>query len=272
VLKFITHRPLWLNILVGLLLAIGIFSVFVLSLNWLTHHNQSKTVPSVTGRSFEEAIDILEKAGFAIEVQDSIYTDTAKPNTVLKQFPEPDEVVKVNRSVFLTLNRVVPPMVEMPNLLGYSIRNAEMTLNNAGLKLGDTSFKPDFAKNAVLEQRFYKGDIISPGTKLRMGSRISLVLGSGVGNAEFAVPNIIGMTFGQAKAMLEANGIGFAVVLPNPDVSDTLNAFIYKQNPERFTDDKRIQRIRSGQTMDVWLQVERPVKDSTDVPLPEEEE
>ncbi|HEX6193323.1 MAG TPA: PASTA domain-containing protein [Chitinophagaceae bacterium] len=270
-LKVITHRPLWVNILVGILLAIGIFSVFVMSLNWLTHHNVSRTIPSVTGKSLEDAESILEKAGFEIVIQDSIFTDTAKANVVVKQFPEPDEVVKVNRKVFLTVNRVVPPMVEMPNLVGYSIRNAEMTLRNAGLKLGDTTFRPNFAKNAVLEQ-LYRGEIINPGTRIRMGSKIDFVLASGVGNTEFAVPNIIGMTYAEAKARLEANGISFQVVLPNPDVIDTGSAFIYKQNPERYTEDKKLRHIRPGQTMDVWLQVDKPVQDSTESPLPLPEE
>jgi len=270
-LKFITHRPLWVNLLVGILLAIGIFSVFVMSLNWLTHHNESRTIPQVTGKSLAQAEDILEKAGFDVIIQDSIFTDTAKANTVLKQFPEADEVVKVNRKVFLTLNRSVPPMVEMPNLVGYSVRNAEMTLKNAGLRLGDTTFRPDFAKNAVLEQ-LHKGQVINPGTKIRMGSRIDFVLGSGVGNTEFAVPEIVGMTYAVARAILEANGISFQVVMPNPDVMDTASAFIYKQNPERYTDDKKLRHIRPGQTMDVWLQVDKPVRDSTEspVPLPEE--
>ena len=270
-LKFITHRPLWVNILVGILLAIGIFSVFVMSLNWLTHHNVSRTIPQVTGKSLEDAEDILGKAGFEVVLQDSIFTDTAKANVVVKQFPEADEVVKVNRKVFLTVNRVVPPMVEMPNLVGYSIRNAEMTLKNAGLKLGDTTFRPDFAKNAVLDQ-LYRGDVITPGTKIRMGSKIDFVLGSGVGNTEFAVPNIIGMTYAEAKARLEANGISFQVVLPNPDVIDTASAYIYKQNPERYTEDKKLRHIRPGQTMDVWLQVDKPVQDSTESPLPLPEE
>ena len=34
------------------------------------------------------------------------------------------------------------------------------------------------------------------------------------------------------------------------------------QNPERFDDEKRFQRIRSGQTMDVWLQLDKPARDS----------
>ena len=51
--NFITNRPLWLNIIVGIILALGIFSVFLLSLNWLTEHGKSATVPSVTGKHYE---------------------------------------------------------------------------------------------------------------------------------------------------------------------------------------------------------------------------
>lgn len=264
--KFITDRPLFINILVGILLALGIFSAILLSLNWITHHNESKTVPSVTGKDFMEAKQILEKAGFDVEIQDSIYSDTVKPLTVLKQIPESDELVKVNRTVYLTINRSVPPMVEMPNLVGYSFRNAEMVLKNMNIRIGDTIYRPDFAKNSVLEQ-LYEGNIISPGTKLSMGSQISLVLGDGVGSQQFAVPFIVGMSFGDAKNMLEQNGVGFGVIIG--DVTDTLSAYIYKQSPERFDEDKKLQHIRAGQLMDVWLQKERPVRDSVEIPLPQ---
>ncbi len=272
--KFITHRPLWLNILTGILLAVGIFLLFILSLNWLTHHNQSRTVPDVTGRTYDEAVSILNKAGFEVEIMDSIYTDTTKPHMVLKQVPESDEVVKVNRTVFITINRAVPPMVEMPNLVGYSFRNAEMTLINSGLKVGDTTFRPDFAKGSVLEQ-LYKGFIIPMGTKIPMGSKISFVLGTGVGNQEFTVPVLVGLTYAQAKALLEENGlvVGATPAMPGESISDTANAFVGRQNPERFDEEKRIQKIRTGQTIDLWLQESKPVKDSVvkeeDVPLPE---
>jgi beta-lactam-binding protein with PASTA domain len=267
--KFITHRPLWINILVGLLLALGFFSLILLSLNWITHHNQSKTVPSVTGKNFDEASKLLEKAGFDVEIQDSIYTDTAKPMTVLKQVPESDEVVKVNRTVYLTISRAVPPMVEMPNLVGYSFRNAEMVLKNMNIRIGDTTFKPDFAKNSILEQ-WYNGAKIKPGTPIRMGSTISLVLGDGVGKQEFAVPNFIGWRFEDAKKVMEGNGLVMGAITPLGFLTDTLNAFIARQNPERFDEDKKIQHIRSGQTIDVWIQQDKPEpKDSTDTPDPE---
>lgn len=259
--KVITHRPLWINILAGLVLAFGIFFLFLSSLKCLTGHGKAATVPFVTGKKYEEARKILKKAGFDVDIQDSIYVDTAKPMMVLKQIPDADEIVKTNRTIYLIISRAVPPEMEMPNLVGYSFRNAEMVLKNMDLKLGDTTFKPDFAKNAVLEQ-WHGGKPILPGTKIRKGSTISLVLGDGVGKREFVVPDITGMTFCKAKEMLEENGIIIGAVMPDPNVEDTCNAYIYRQNPERFDDEKRFQRIRSGQTMDVWLQNSKPVKDS----------
>lgn len=260
--KFITHRPLWANLIAGLVLAFAIFFLFLSSLKCLTGHGKAATVPSVTGKSYEEARNILKKAGFHVEIQDSVYVDTAKPLTVMKQIPEADETVKSNRTVFLLITRVVPPEIEMPNLVGYSFRNAEMVLKGLDLKLGDTTFKPDFATNAVLEQ-WYHGSPIVPGTKIRKGSEISLVLGDGVGKREFVVPDIIGLKFCDAKSMLEEHGIIIGAVVGDADLNDTCSAYIYKQNPQRFDDQKHFNRIRSGQTMDVWLQNNKPVRDTT---------
>ena len=259
-LKIITHRPLWVNILAGILIGVLLFTCFILSLNWLTNHGNSKTVPSVTGKNFDEAVKLLKKQGFDVVVQDSVYVDTVPKFTVVKQFPEGDAVVKVNRNVYITVNRSVPPMVEMPNLIGYSFRSAEMVLKNNSLKFGDTTFRPDFARHSVLEQ-LYNGSPITPGTKIRMGSTIDFVLGSGVGQEEFAVPGLVGMTYGQAKIVLESNGL---VVLPiaDPGVSDTLNAFIHRQEPERFDDTGKRLKIRTGQMITVFLGIDKPVADS----------
>jgi beta-lactam-binding protein with PASTA domain len=266
---FITKRPLWVNVVAGIALAFIIFLLFILSLDWLTHHGESKTVPLVQGKSYEEAVSLLEDAGFEVEVLDSIYVDTTKPMQVLRQVPEADEMVKVNRTVYLTINRSVPPLIEMPNIVGSSLRSAEMTLKNYNLRVGDTSFRPDFAKNAVLEQ-LYDGSKITPGTKIRMGSEIDLVLGDGLGDRQFIVPLLIGKTYCEAKSQIESSGIYFGVVLADPDVTDTCNAYIYWQSPERLGPDSRYRYIRPGQLMDIKLQTERPVLDTTYRPSPEE--
>jgi beta-lactam-binding protein with PASTA domain len=267
VLKLITHRPLWVNILAGILLAVLLFTVFILSLNWLTNHGKSKTIPAVTGKNFDEAVKTLKSGGFEVVVLDSVYVDTVPGLHVVKQFPEADAVVKVNRNVYLTITRAVPPVVEMPDLVGYSFRSAEMVLKNNNLRVGDTTFKPSFDKMAVLEQ-WYNGQPIKPGTKIQMGSKIDFVLASGVGNEEFSVPNLEGMTFGQAKRVMEENGLLLIPLLVDPEVSDTMGAYIYKQEPSQFDDEGKKIKIRTGQMMNVWLSKDRKVPDSTTNQLP----
>jgi beta-lactam-binding protein with PASTA domain len=260
--KSITSRPLWVNLLTGVVLAVAIVLLFILSLRWITHHGKSRTVPPVAGKKFADAKAFLEKEGFDVVIQDSVYVDTLPPTGVIRQVPEPDALVKVNRTVYLTINRSVPPLVEMPNLVGYSIRNAAMVLKNMGLRIGDTSFKADFAKNSVLEQ-LYNGTNIAAGTKLRQGTAISLVLGNGVGQFEFAVPDLTGYTLGQAKLLLHSNGINIGSVVTDPGVTDTLNAFIYWQNPSRYDEDRKVLHIRSGQMMDVRVGIQKPAVDSS---------
>jgi len=181
------------------------------------------------------------------------------PLRVVKQFPEADNLVKVNRTVYLTINRAEAPFIQMPNLVSMSFRNADMILRQYGLRLEDTVFKPDFAKNSVLDQ-LYKGETIKPGTSIRQGSSITLVLGSGIGGIGYIVPDLFGLTYQQAKSRMDSMSLIFGAVTPGPDVRDTADGFIYKQTPEQFGEDGRPNRIHPGQTIDIWLGAQRPVR------------
>ncbi len=260
--QFITKRPLWINLLAGLVLMVVLLFILSIFLGPLTRHGKNKNVPNVMGKSFEEAKKILNNSGFDVEVQDSIYSDTIAKGSVLRQVPDGDAPVKISRTVYLTINRQVPPVVEMPNLKDFSLRNAELQLRNMGLRIGDTSYVHDFAKNTVQEQN-YKGAPIAPGTKIQQGSAIDLVLSDGLGETEFTVPNLVGMTFGQAKGFLESNGLSFLSIIIDPEVTDTASAFIYWQDPPRVGEDGKHIKIRSGQTMNVRLSFIRPAIDST---------
>ena len=191
-----------------------------------------------------------------------MYYDSLPPLVIIKQVPEADAVVKVNRTIYVTINRAVPPDVDMPNLVGYSLRNAESVLRNLGLKLGDTTSKPDFARNSVLEQS-YKGQTIAAGTKLKIGSSISLVVGSGIGNEDLPVPKLIGLTYGEAKILLEAQGLILGPVIPSPAVRDTASAYVVRQSPAPLNEEGKRFRIRPGQMIDLWLDVTPPAIDST---------
>jgi eukaryotic-like serine/threonine-protein kinase len=254
-------RPLWFHIAVAFVAIIILILLFLLSLNWITRHGESRTVPAVVGKNINDVEKFLDTKGFDVVVQDSAYYDSLPPGFVLRQVPEADEVVKINRTVYVTINRFVPPDVEMPNLLGSSYRNAEMVLRNMGLRMGDTTYRVDFAKNSVLEQ-LYNGSSIKAGTKLKMGSTISLVLGSGLGSEDINVPDLVGRSYDEARALLDAQGLSGLVII-DPNVKDTFSAFVYKQNPMPRTADGARLRIRPGQMIDIWLSLEKPVSDSS---------
>jgi eukaryotic-like serine/threonine-protein kinase len=266
VFKTITSRPLWVNLVAGVMLLLLLLLIFLGSLNLITHHGKTMKIPSVTGQSVVQARKILESEGFEVQIQDSIYSDTTAPLQVIKQFPEPDNLVKVNRTVYLTINRAVAPVIDMPNLVSMTFRTAEMALRQYGLKLEDTVFKPDFAKNSVLDQQ-YKGESIKPGTKIQQGSPITLVLGNGVG-MEFIVPDLFGLDYREARAALESSGLILGSVVPDADVADTIHAFVYRQSPDRFDDEKRMNHIRQGQAIDIFLSAQKPFKKLDSIAAP----
>ncbi len=270
--KIITQRPFWVNVLAAVVILFLLIFLFFQSLQYFTHHGAYLKVPDVGNKSIKEATALLNEQGFDVWVQDSVYYDTLAPLAVVKQFPEPDASVKVNRIVYLTVNRAVPPVIEMPNLVGMSFRNAELELKARGLKLGDTSYKPDIAKNAVLEQSL-NSKTIKPGTKITMGSVIALVLGAGIGSAEMPVPDLFGMNYEEAITLLEANGIIPGSVIPDGSIEDTRSSFVFRQQPERYNENGSLNRIRRGQMIDVWISASRPVKktDSTGASAPNAE-
>ncbi len=250
---YLTKQPFWINLLAALTLVFLIGFLFLQSLSWFTNHGAYLKVPAVKGQNVDNAIKILESQGFDVVIQDSVYFDSIPRYTVIKQLPEPDATVKVNRTVFLTINSATPPPVIVPKLEGLSFRFANDLLRRNHLRLGDTIYRPDFMKGSVLEQQ-YNGSRITVGTKVPWGARITLIIGGGLEVQQMLVPQLVGLTFAEAKAILETKGITLASVIAMSTVRDTGAAFVYKQNPERFDIDKATPLyIRPGQTMDVWL-------------------
>lgn len=260
--KFIARQPFIVNLLVALIAIFLIGFLFFESLGWITNHGSYLKVPSVIGMKTNDAIKQLENQGFEVVITDSAYNDSLPLATVKKQLPDPASTVKVNRTVFLNVNPYSLPMIEMPKLEGLSYRFALDKLFKSNLKLGDTTMRADFMKGSVLEQ-LYNGNKIEPGTKIIWGSSVSLVVGAGVEDVRIPVPDLVGLTVAEAKSMLTNQGIVLASILTSGRITDTANAFVFKQNPEVFGYEKSRVLIQPGQTMDIWIQVDKPVIDST---------
>ena len=264
--KFITSKPLWVNITVALLSSAVVILFFFVCLGWITGHGKYEKVPDIVGQNVYAAINNLEAKGFKVEVSDSVFTLSIPGLSIIKQVPEGGTEVKSGRTIYLTVNRSVPPKIEMPSLIGFSFKSAALYLESMGLKLGDTTYKPDFARNAVLEQ-LYNKEPIKPGTQISIGSTISFVLGSGVTDSIMDMPDVVGLTLNVAKAKLVLMNLSVGSVVSVGDVTDSLNAFVVKQNPAIFNEaiagQRTVNKIRPGNTVDLYISTTAPVKDST---------
>ena len=123
-----------------------------------------------------------------------------------------------------------------------------MILRNNKLIPGDTTYKPDIAQGAVLQQ-LYKGAEVKPGQMIPQGSRISMVLGDGLGNTEFNVPDLIGMPYAEGVSVI--NGMNLQANLIEGNVSDS--AIIYKQSPTAINELNATNRIKEGDIIDIWI-------------------
>ena len=259
--SYVESKPLWANLLAAMLLIVAIGYLFFQSLSWFTNHGAYLKVPSVKGKNVDVAIKTLEDKGFDVIIQDSVYFDSIPKYTVTRQVPDPDATVKANRTVYLTINRATPPNVSMPKLEGLSYRFAIDILRRNHLLLGDTIYRPDFMKGSVLEQQF-NASRIAAGTSIPWGAKITLIIGGGLDVQPMLVPDFVGLTFSEAKALAELKGISLASIIPMATVRDTASAFVYKQNPETFNLDKHRNSMQAGQTLDLWLSPNRLDTDS----------
>ena len=247
-IDFIRSRFFWINVLIAIVLLLGIVKFTMGSLRGFTHHGESIIVPDLHDLAISEVEEKLTALKLEYLVNDSSYIAGKKPNVILDQDPPADSKVKEGRTIYLTVNASLPPKVKMPDLIDVSFRQAEAILLTFGLKVGTLIYKPDLAKNAVLGQH-YKGSDINPGIEIPKGSVIDLVLGDGLGNSQVPVPNLIGLTKGEALFVLKGSSLNIGSLFYDHGVRDSTNAKVYKQSPESSDSSS----ISQGEAVDLYL-------------------
>ncbi|MGB8705649.1 MAG: PASTA domain-containing protein [Gillisia sp.] len=180
-IKFIFSK----TFLVQILLAIGVLVVLAfLTMQWLsftTNQDQRIAVPDLSSMSLKRVELKLDELDLRYEVLDSAnYNADYPPYSVIDQVPKAGKFVKENRKIYLTLNPSGYTKVEVPDLIRRTKLQAEPTLRSLGFKIGEETYKPDIAKDAVLELR-HNGELVQPGDKLMKTAVIDLVLGDGSG-------------------------------------------------------------------------------------------
>lgn len=217
----------------NLIMAIASVLVFILivffSLSYYTRHGTGIPVPRLKGLSVEKAMEILKDQGFEYKI-DSVYVLDQAPGAVVEQDPDPGTNVKENRTIYLTVVTRLAPNVELPDLEPYTYREAVAVISNYGLKVGDTTYKSDIARDRILEVHF-AGQIIKTGSKIPKGSKIDLVLGNGEGASEVEIPDLVNQDLDAAKFAIKGSGLKLGMITKQGTITDTSNLVVVAQSP-----------------------------------------
>jgi beta-lactam-binding protein with PASTA domain len=240
------------NLSLAALIAVALIIGLKKGLSWGTNHGEYLEVPKFVGMSFNDAQALAQNSGVKLTIVDSVYAKKGR-GLVREQNPAPGAKVKEGRRVLLTMNAFGVQKVSVPNLVGYSTRQAIAELNSRGLTLGKIVYVDDMATNNVLKQQ-YKGRTVAPGTMVEAESTIDIVAGLNPDNCETIIPDVRGKNAGEASRMLNECYINVRGIRYDKGVKsyeDSLNAVVYKQAP-----DSSPLSVKMGTEVTLYLRVE----------------
>lgn len=222
------------NILIAISIVVVLIVGSMIFLNVFTKHNQELTVPDLANLTVEEAQMVAAGAGMRVEVTDSAFVKRMKRGAVYRQNPVPGSKVKEGRRISLTINAVNPRQITMPDLIGYSTRQAKAELLSRGLVLGSLIYVQDMATNNVLKQ-LHNNKEIEPGVMIESESVIDLVVGLNSRDNMTFVPYLAGLRNLSAVEAVHDHSLNLGKLRFDEtvkDYEDSLNAVVYKQVPE----------------------------------------
>lgn len=153
-------------------------------------------VPPLVSLPPEQAKAILDKNGL-IYMLDSTgdYSADVAAGKILTQYPETGTEVKKGRRIWVKISKGLKS-VEMPSLRGLSLRQAEITLQQLGLKVG----RVREVRNSAIPSGAVIGT--SPAAKaiLEKGREVNIELSQGSDAAPSGMPSLVGMSLSQAKS------------------------------------------------------------------------
>lgn len=244
--EFIRSKIFLRQLLYASAAAIVIMWVSLKLLDIYTHHGRTITVPELQGFFEQDARDIIKDRQLRYIINDSIFYDDGLRGSIFSQDPPAGTEVKKGRTIYLTKIAIMPEMVEMPDLNDLSLRQAIAILTAYGLRPGQLDYRPDIARNAVLQQKYNKGTI-EPGTLIAKGTNIDLVLGKGLGENLVMVPVLLGFTKQEAIRALHAATLNVGNSFYLDDEED--NVKVYKQHPDPLT---RKEFLQAGSSVDIY--------------------
>jgi hypothetical protein len=155
--------PWWILAAVAAVLVIGGILAIVL---W----PRSVTIPTVRNETLADASAILTNARLTVaeDVQEQASDAIGEGLVIGTSPPEGDEVRRGSEVALIVSTG--PDLVEIPDLTGETVTDAESALTAVGLQIGETEREPhdSLARDRVIDSRPAAGMMVPPGTAVHL--------------------------------------------------------------------------------------------------------
>ncbi|HYR42451.1 MAG TPA: PASTA domain-containing protein [Terriglobia bacterium] len=164
-------------------------------------------VPSLAGKTTDQAKEILSRNGLVLKVASSRFSSEVPEGQILLQVPPTGTRLKINRTV-----RVLVSLGErrfaVPNLVGTSLRAAQLTLAQRKLALGKTLYAhtSDGDSSTVVYQQ------PKPGTQEGSDPSVNILISLGPPAEYFIMPDLIGKSADLVASRARNEGFRLAKV------------------------------------------------------------
>lgn len=167
---------------------------------WLIHQQVEVLVPELVGLEREEAEAGLERIGLRLHASEEVFDDSVPAGTVLEQDPLALRPVRRGRPVRVVLSAGAP-LTRVPELSGLSLRQAELALGRAGLRLGRVarSYDPDGGLGIVAQRPH-------AGAESRRGVGVNLLVREGKERSYHRMPDLTGRPINRVRQDLARAG------------------------------------------------------------------
>jgi beta-lactam-binding protein with PASTA domain len=192
-------------------------------------------------KRFDEARKIIDSLNLKLESVTEKHDARFPVGYVILQSPRPGMKIKEGRRVYLVVSSG-EQKIEVPNLVGKSVREAKLILEKSGLKLGELSydFSDEVPEGAIISQS------IPEKSKVSSGTFVSVVVSLGNAEGKVQVPNLIGLPFSKVEQILNEAELRLGKVVYEPS-STVLPNTVIEQFPRPGT------YIQKGSAVDVFI-------------------
>ena len=194
-----------------LYVVVGVFAVLLtifdsVIMPWYVN-KPTVAVPAVVGMKEADAMTLLKSLNLEPLRGDTRLDKQYPEGTVVAQNPDPQQIVKEGRRVYLTISGG-EKLVVIPSFKGSTLRNAKFTLDRLGLHQGALSYavSPEFPEGTIMSQEPPQG------TNIRHNGFVNFMISAGASIDSITVPDLIGKSMTEAQKILLEKGLSVGTV------------------------------------------------------------